>query len=705
MSKPVREYLGPILSILGVVNLALSILNGFRQLLGPHLKWVFMLASVAWAVWLWLERKPALLTGAPRQPFYPKWLRIGGTVAAVLVAVASFVPSARRWWENQRPANKVIVVLARFYDPNGMNVQDDLARGIKAGIDSFQKDARFVSVDTVFREGADSADVAKYGRRYKATILIWGSCDRSDTDGRVITHFEVLRPPAYMPELSAVARGQPRYSTDMAGLGTFVFSTRVGDEMAATCLMTLGMVHYSAGDYAGAVRPLVAALKSGGEGILDPQGAAATWFYLGNAYRALADSVNVLANCRRAIASYGFALAIFTLANFPEDFAMTQDNLGSAYWTLAEVEDKADNCRRAIAACQEALKVRTFERSPNKYAMVQNNLGTTYVTLAWVDDMADNCRRAIVACQEALKVRTPERLPMDYAVTQNNLGNAYVTLAVVDNKADNCRQAIAAFEKALKIKALDRTPTAYAMTQNNLGVAYSTLADVEDTAGNCRRAIAACRKALRVYKLKGLPTQCATALNNLGIAYGILAEVEDKPENCRRAIAACQEALKDRTLERFPIDYAATQNNLGSAYSTLAKAEDTTENCRRAIAAFQEALKVRTPERLPMDYAATQNNLGDAYSTLAKTEDTAENCRRAIAAYHEALKVFTLDKLPSLHGLVVQSLTQLRSWMKEHGMDSAGRRGNPPPDYRWAVGDGNRFRFTRIAQPLPVFLA
>jgi hypothetical protein len=118
MSKPVREYLGPILSILGVVNLALSILNGFRQLLGPHLKWVFMLASVAWAVWLWLERKPALLTGAPRQPFYPKWLRIGGTVAAVLVAVASFVPSARRWWENQRPANKVIVVLARFYDPN-----------------------------------------------------------------------------------------------------------------------------------------------------------------------------------------------------------------------------------------------------------------------------------------------------------------------------------------------------------------------------------------------------------------------------------------------------------------------------------------------------------------------------------------------------------------------------------------------------------
>ena len=313
-----------------------------------------------------------------------------------------------------------------------------------------------------------------------------------------------------------------------------------------------------------------------------------------------------------AIKAYEKALEFYTLKEFPEDYAKTQNNLGAAYRNLADVENKAGNCSRAIGAYEEALKVRTLERFPMQYAMTQNNLGNAYRTLAEVQDKAENCKMAIEAFEEALKVYTLERFPMQYATTQNNLGNAYLTLAEVEDKADNCSMAIKAYEEALKIYTLERFPMQYAITQNNLG-----------------------------------------------IAYGTLAEVEDKEDNCKKAIKACEEALKVRTLERFPMDYAMTQNNLGIAYRILSEMENKAENCNMAIEAYEEALKVYTLERFPMDYAMTQNNLGAAYKTLAEAEEKAENCEKALKAYKEALKVFTKKDLPQLHNLVQSNIRML----------------------------------------------
>jgi tetratricopeptide (TPR) repeat protein len=663
MSKSVREYVPHIPSILSFVSLLLGILSGFTQLLGPHAKWVFALVSAAGAVWLWLARRSSQLAGAPPQPSYPMWLRVGGTAAAVLVAVVSFGPSVRNWWGNQRAPNKVIVVLAKFYDPNGLNVQDDLARGIKAGIGGFEEYAGFVPVDTVLREGTDSADAARFGQKHKATILIWGSCEKADIAGRVTTHFEVLRPPTYMPELSPEARGQPRLTSNMAGLGRFEFNTRVGDEMAATCLMTLGMVHYSAGDYAGAVRPLLAAESTGRAAGLGPFSTAGMEFYLGNVYNALADSVDEAANCRAAITWYTSALAGYTLADSLTDIAKTQSNLGAAYWTLAEVEDKADNCRRAVAACQEALKVCTFDRFPTEYAGAQNNLGSAYNALAEVEDKADNCRLAIAAFQDALKVYTRARFPTDYAMAQINLGNACWVLAEAEDKAENCRRAIAAYQEALRVYTHEGVPTRCAVAQNGLGNAYRTLAEVEDKARNGRLAVAAFQEALKVLTFKRFPMRYAMIQNNLGDAHLARAEAGDKAKNCRLAIAAFQEALRVYTPELFPMQYGTAQNNLGGAYQTLAEVEDKADNCRLAIAACQEALSVHTLDRFPMDYADAQYNLGNAYRTLAEVEDKAENCRLAMTAYEEALTVFTTDKLPVPHEIVTQSLHELRKWM------------------------------------------
>ena len=71
------------------------------------------------------------------------------------------------------------------------------------------------------------------------------------------------------------------------------------------------------------------------------------------------------------------ALKVRTLAEFPMDYAMTQNNLGAAYSTLAVAEDKTDNCKKAIHAYEEALKVYNLDEFPEIYPLIKRNLDAT----------------------------------------------------------------------------------------------------------------------------------------------------------------------------------------------------------------------------------------------------------------------------------------------------------------------------------------
>jgi len=304
----------------------------------------------------------------------------------------------------------------------------------------------------------------------------------------------------------------------------------------------------------------------------------------------------------------------------------------------------------AIGANQECVKLRPLAQFPEEYAMTQNNLGSAFRTLAEVGDKIANCHAAIDAHREALRVFTLNSFPLDYSITQNNLGNAYVTLAEVDDRAANCRAAIDAHLEALKVKTLDSFPMLLAMIQNNLGGAFATLASVHDKATNCRAAIGAFRSALRVYKLDRFPLDYAMTQGNLGAAFATLAQVENPSVNCRAAINALHEALEVCTLDRSPMDYARIQNNLGNAFRILAEVEDEDADriasCLAALNAYHEALKVNTIEQFPIQYALTQNNLANAYWTLAEMENKHENCLHAEEAYKESLRVYTEDEYP-----------------------------------------------------------
>ena len=59
---------------------------------------------------------------------------------------------------------------------------------------------------------------------------------------------------------------------------------------------------------------------------------------------------------RRAIACYEAALRVYTEADYPADWARTQNNLGNAYRNFPS-GDRSEHLRRAIACYEAALRV------------------------------------------------------------------------------------------------------------------------------------------------------------------------------------------------------------------------------------------------------------------------------------------------------------------------------------------------------------
>jgi tetratricopeptide (TPR) repeat protein len=128
-------------------------------------------------------------------------------------------------------------------------------------------------------------------------------------------------------------------------------------------------------------------------------------------------------NLKRAIGCYSAALRVYTEADFPADWAMTQNKLGNAYWSLP-TGDRGGNLRMAIGCYTAALRVRTEADFPADWATTQNNLGNAFRKLP-TGDRGGNLRMAIGCYTAALRVRTEADFPADWATTQYNLGLAF----------------------------------------------------------------------------------------------------------------------------------------------------------------------------------------------------------------------------------------------------------------------------------------
>jgi tetratricopeptide (TPR) repeat protein len=346
----------------------------------------------------------------------------------------------------------------------------------------------------------------------------------------------------------------------------------------------------------------------------------------------------------RAIAIYRDAAGLISRADFPLDWAMTQNDLGNALEAWGERETDTARLEEAVKAYRKALEEYTRERAPLAWAGTQNNLGSALRAIGERGTDTARLKQAVAAYREALKEWTPESAPLNWAGAQSNLGNALAELADREGGTTLLNDAIVACREALKHLSRERAPLQWGMTQFNLGTALQMLGELEGDTARLEEAVRAFRKALEELTHKRVPVKWAMTQNNLGNALWRLGE--RKTGRLEEAAAAFREALTERTRERAPFEWAMTQGNLGNALAALGNRDADTARLDEAVEAYRKALEEYTRERSPFQRAKILNNLGNALVTLGEREGSTTRLEEAVATYREALEEYTGERAP-----------------------------------------------------------
>jgi CHAT domain-containing protein len=134
-------------------------------------------------------------------------------------------------------------------------------------------------------------------------------------------------------------------------------------------------------------------------------------------------SGNRSTNLELAISCYTRALLVLTQADFPIEWATTENNRASAYSDRIE-GDRSANLESAIAGFDRALLVLTQADFPIEWATTENNRASAYHDRIQGDRLA-NLELAIAGYDRALLVLTQKDYPTEWATTEGNRAKAH----------------------------------------------------------------------------------------------------------------------------------------------------------------------------------------------------------------------------------------------------------------------------------------
>ncbi|QXE21671.1 TPR repeat-containing protein [Richelia sinica FACHB-800] len=255
--------------------------------------------------------------------------------------------------------------------------------------------------------------------------------------------------------------------------------------------------------------------------------------------------------------------------------------------------DLSENLEQAIHFYTSSLEVYSLKDFPQNWADAQSNLGATYICRI-KGDREENIDKAILHCKSALKVHARDICPSDWADVQINLGLAY---------SESClyQEAIASYKAALEVYTYHEFPERWARLHNNLGLAYLKLTD-GNIFDNIQQSIIKLKLALKVYKYEDFPDQWANVQHNLANSY-LIRDINNLSKNQESAINACTLALKVYTHTDFPKNWANLQYLLGIAYNYQGEIE-------KSITYLQASLKDFNPIIVPRFSLKSGKNLG-----------------------------------------------------------------------------------------------
>ena len=394
-----------------------------------------------------------LVEGGKGQPAFPGRRRLA-LIGFIAIPLITAVALGGWWYYINQPPDKVIVMVAEIDgpDPKKYRVTEIILKNLRDALaDEPKAQVKYLAQAITETQGSKEArrqGAKPIGKQDDASIAIWGWYGVTEEAVLLSVHFELLRPPKYMPELGPYLKGGVQTAT-IAELESITLQSRLAVAMTSVSLFTVGMTRYAVQDWQGAIDLFDDALGQTREGM--PRLDWGIYFYRGNAclYRGDFD---------QAVADYTESI------NLEDDHAEVYNNRGNAYRHKGAHE-------KAITDYNKAIELK------RDFSEAYNNRGVAYYD-------AGDYNQAIADCSEAIDLKG------NYAATYNNCGNAYTALG-------DYNQAITHYNKAIDLEPH------YARAYNNRGTVYVLMGEHDHAIADCSEAINLRHDYAKAYYCRG----------------------------------------------------------------------------------------------------------------------------------------------------------------------------------------------------------
>jgi tetratricopeptide (TPR) repeat protein len=341
-----------------------------------------------------------------------------------------------------------------------------------------------------------------------------------------------------------------------------------------------------------------------------------------------------------AILYYEACLRIWTMEEFPQEWAKTQNAIGTAY-TLSAKGENSILFSKAEKAFKASLSIRTQEKYPYEWAITLANLASLYASKQ--SNIQDFVLVEILKLYElASSVLTEQNYPFDWAQLRGNEGAAYAKHVSV-NKKEYYDKAVHAFSDALKIITEADFPYEWTMLQNNLSVVLTE--DVCTSDIDIQNIIDSLEKVLKVCEHKGFWHKWARTQDNLGGLY-MLPHRDNLEGDFKKSIGSYELALTFYEKQDSRIDWAKTVNNTAVVYLREGqKGRRNSEYLFQALKSFRLSSDIFNETEFPFEYSLIQYNIGKTYLSFTPWVKNA-NIKHAINAFNKALSLQTKVSCP-----------------------------------------------------------